>query len=562
MMKTLKKLLAGPAEDRGAALILVLIIVTVLGIAGAALLTFTDTSIRTTVALRDQAASAYAADGAAQVAISEIKNGTLDCSSTTPTVVTLGSATSPFYTPVQSQVGPLNASLTCSPNATEGATSTSTTTTTGSGTTVGGTASNLPSYALLTVGTANGDPGINFSDSANNKTICIENGSVVSNTKINASQEFLGVRLSGTGTASDCTTGSGTGLTVGAAASSGCIGTSTGGSPNFGPTPCTQLAAPISLPSAPVPTDPITRTNVAATCLTSGSKKYAAFLPGKYTNVALLNSPCSGAADFEWFSPGTYYFDFGATTWNWPMTLLAGTPTDTSSAPITTVDASTAATLSGLANIAPFPTVSGQKPNSCADPALQSSSPGAEFVFGGASTFTPNTGGNAEICASYSPTAPPIAIYGANTALTVTGGTLSAQTLCSVSSCSGSLINTGSNGQAQFYIKGFVYAPNAPINLNLKNSLGQIFNWGVVVRNFSLSINGSSPTASFIQLPSPNQGITTTTTTSTAYTIRYINVWTCPAGTSSCPQTGTPNVRVKVQTSGSTIKVLSWSVQR
>lgn len=559
-MKTPKKTVAGPAEDRGAALVLVLVIVTVIGLVGAALLTFTDTSIRTTVALRDQAAAAYAADGAAQVAVSQIQNGKLVCSSTTPTVVTLGSASSPFYIPLQSVVGPLNASLTCSPNTTEGATSTSTTTTTGSGTTVGGTASNLPSYALLTMGTASGDPGIDFSSSANNKTICIENGSVASNTKINASGGSLGVRLSGTGTAADCTTGSGTGLTVGAAATSGCIPTS--GSPNFAPTACTQLPAPISLPSAPVPSDPITRTNVAATCLTSGGKTYAAFLPGKYTDVTKLNSPCSGAADFEWFSPGTYYFDFGATTWNWPTTLLAGTPTNSSSAPITTVDASTAATLSGLANIAPWPTTSGQKPNSCADPALQSSSPGAEFVFGGASTFTPSTSGNAEICANYSPTAPPIAIYGANTALTVTGGTLSAQTLCSVSSCSGSLINTGTNGQAQFYIKGLVYAPNAPINLNLKTSLGQIFNWGVVVRNFSLSVNGASPTASFIQLPSANQGVTSTTTTTTTYTIRYVNVWTCTATGTPCPQTGTPNVRVKVQTNGSSVKVLSWSVQR
>lgn len=562
-MKPQRQPQGGPAEDRGAALLLVLVIVTVIGLAGAALLTFSDTSIRTTVALRDQAAAAYAADGAAEVAISRVQNGKLDCSSTTPTVMTLGSVASPFYIPVQSQVGSLNASISCSPNTTEGASSTTTTTTTGTGTTVGGTASNLPSYALLAMGGSAGtDYGIDFSTSANNKTICIENGSVVSNTKINASGEFLGVRLRGTGTASDCTTGSGTGLTVGAAATSGCIGTSSGGSPNFGPTPCTQLASAIPLPVAPVPTDPITRTNQIATCLISGSTTYAAFLPGKYTDVTKLNSPCGGAANFEWFSPGTYYFDFGSTTWNWPMTLLAGTPTDSSGTPITTVDASTAASLAGLANVAPFPTVSGQKPNSCADPALQSSSPGAEFVFGGASTVTPNASGNAEICATYSPTSPPIAIYGAQTAVTVTGGSVSPQTMCTVSGCTGSLMVTGANGQAQFYIKGFVYAPNAPLVLTLKNSLGQLFNWGVVVRDFSLSINGVSPTAAFIQLPSANQGITTTSTTTTSYTIRYINVWTCGATAATCPQTGAPNVRVKVQTNGSSVKVLSWSVQR
>jgi Tfp pilus assembly protein PilX len=558
-MKTPKKTVAGPAEDRGAALVLVLVIVTVIGLVGAALLTFSDTSIRTTVALRDQAAAAYAADGAAQVAINEIQSGKLDCASTTPQVLNLGTLASPFYIPVQSQVGPLNASTTCSPNTVEGATSTTTTTTTGTGTTVGGTANNLPSYALLALGSASTDFGIDFSRLPTTATVCIENGSVVSNMKITIGSLRLGVRLSGTGTPSDCSTGSGTGLTVGAAATGGCI-SSTG---SFSPTPCTHLAAPISLPSAPVPSDPITRTNVAAHCLTSGSTKYAAFLPGKYTNVALLNTPCSGGTvDFEWFSPGTYYFDFGSTPWTWPTTLLAGTPTNSSSTPITTVDASNAASLAGLANVAPFPTASGQKPNSCADPALQSSSPGAEFVFGGASTVTPNAGGNAEICATYSPTSAPIAIYGAQTTVTVTGGSVSPQTLCTVSGCTGSLIATGNNGRAQFYIRGFVYAPNAPIVLTLKNSYGQLFNWGVVVRNFSLAINGSSPTASFIQLPSANQGITTTTTTTTTYTIRYVNVWTCQATGTPCPQTGTPNVRVKVQTNGSLVKVLSWSVQR
>jgi hypothetical protein len=538
-------------------LVLVLIIITVVSLGGGALLSLSDASIRSTVALRAQAATAYAADGAAQVAISKVKDGTFDCSTTTPTVLTLGSATTPFYTLSQSPAGPLNASTICSPDPVAGA-STTTTTTTGSGTTVSGTAGNLPSYALLAMGgpTAT-DFGIDFSNSAANKKICIENGSVVSNTKINATGDSLGVRLAGTGTA-DCTTGSNVGLSVKAAATNGCLPVS---GTAFAPTPCTLLAPQIGLPTAPEPTDPITRTNVAAKCLSSGSATYAAFLPGKYTNVALLNSPCSGAADFEWFSPGTYYFDFGSTSWTWPTTLIAGTPTDSSSNPIA-VNASNASSLSALAGIAPFPTAAGQKPNSCADPALQLSSPGAEFVFGGASTFTPNSSsnGNAEICATYSPNSPPIAIYGAQTALNVTGGSVSPQTLCTAAGCTKSLIVTASNGHAQFYVKGFVYAPNALIDLTLKNSLGQLFNWGVIVRNFNLTVNGVSPSAAFIQLPSANQGVTTTTTTT--YTIRYISVWTCVAGASPCPQTGTPNVRVKVQTNGTSVKVLSWSVQR
>jgi len=124
------------------------------------------------------------------------------------------------------------------------------------------------------------------------------------------------------------------------------------------------------------------------------------------------------------------------------------------------------------------------------------------------------------------------------------------------------LIVTSTNGQPQFYVRGLVYAPNAPISLTLVNSNGQNFNWGVVVRNFSLTFNGSSPSGVFIQLPKENQGVTTTSSSTTTYSIRYLNVWTCKASTTACPQTGTPDVRVKVQTNGSSVKVLSWSVQR
>ncbi len=561
----MKRSMFGRADD-GATLVIVLIIVTVVSAVMAVVLSQADTSVRTTVAMRDQASANYAADAAAQAIITQIQNGTLDCATVAGTITNLGaSASAAFYTPVQTADGPINAATLCAPDTVAGVTTTTTTTTTGSGVTLGGAANNLPNYALLAMaGAAASDYGIDFSLSANNKTMCIENGSVVSNTKINASGEFLGVRVSGTGSLSDCTTGSSTSasgvqLKIGAAAVGGCIGTN---GVNFDPTFCTPATA-IGLPSAPVPSDPITRTNAAATCLTSGGKKYAAFLPGKYTNVALLNSPCSGTVDFEWFSPGTYYFDFGSTTWSWPATMLAGTPMNAAGNAITTVNPTNAATLSGLANIAPFPASPTETPKSCADPTTQSTYPGVEFVFGGASTVTPMSGGNAEICANYNATSPPIAIYGAQTALTVPGGTVTAETLCTAAGCgSNSLINTDTNGQPQFYIKGFVYAPNAQVILTLKNSNGQIFNWGVVVRDFSLRVNGVSPTAAFIALPEPNQGVTTTTTTTTTYSIRYINVWTCTASDTPCAHTGPPTVRVKVQTNGSTTKVLSWSHQR
>jgi len=63
-------------DDAGAALPLVLILVTVIAVVLGALLSFADTSVRTTVNLRDQAASAYTADGALQAAINSIRAGT------------------------------------------------------------------------------------------------------------------------------------------------------------------------------------------------------------------------------------------------------------------------------------------------------------------------------------------------------------------------------------------------------------------------------------------------------------------------------------------------------
>ena len=72
-MRRHERLVESPADDRGAALLMVLIIVLVISLVGAALLTFADTSIRTTVALRSQGAAVYAADGAAQIAVNQLR---------------------------------------------------------------------------------------------------------------------------------------------------------------------------------------------------------------------------------------------------------------------------------------------------------------------------------------------------------------------------------------------------------------------------------------------------------------------------------------------------------
>jgi len=570
-------------KDEGASLLIVLIIVTVVSLVMGAILALADTNLRATVQLRDQTKDNYGADAAAQAAVTQLQNGKLTCNDpTTAGNATFGNGTTPFYAAVQTQGGPLNAAASCSPDKIDGATTT--TIPIGSGVGIGGGDNNLPAYALLAMEPNSASEGITFPLS--NKTICIENGKVASNSAINATNNILGVRVTGTGTASDCSTGSPTSpygtLTVqahGANGTGGCLPNKT---TQYKPTACQDMASLISTPSAPTPsTTSIGTVNPAPVCKTKSSVTYAAFVPGKYTSVSLLNSPCSGGTDFEWFSPGTYFFDYGSTPWQWPTTLVGGTPTSGPSTnnadgsittpAITTVIPTSATTLPDLGGIPAWPTSSTQHPNACADPSAQRQYPGVEFVFGGASTITPNQFGNAELCGTYDANNPPIAIYGTSSSSDVPG--ISAQTLCksgaSAVTCSaanptanGTLINPTANGQAQFYIKGFVYAPTSPVTLNLKNSNGQIFNWGVVVWNFSLNVNGTSPTSPFIQLPSPNQGFTQTTTTT--YTIRYINVWTCAASSSSCSKSGPPDVIVKVRTNadGTNPKVLSWSEQR
>jgi hypothetical protein len=117
-MKRRQRLLSNQADDRGAALLLVLIVVTVVALSGAAMLSFSDTSLRTTVALRDQGAGAYAADGAAQVAISELQNGSFpnNCATLAGDGLPLGSGTKPFYQSAQSSFTALNAYVSCVPD--------------------------------------------------------------------------------------------------------------------------------------------------------------------------------------------------------------------------------------------------------------------------------------------------------------------------------------------------------------------------------------------------------------------------------------------------------------
>jgi hypothetical protein len=75
-VRRLRERVSAPGDDRGATLIYALIFVTVIAILAAAVLSLADANLRTTRAVRDQAAEAAAADGAAQVAINDLRRGT------------------------------------------------------------------------------------------------------------------------------------------------------------------------------------------------------------------------------------------------------------------------------------------------------------------------------------------------------------------------------------------------------------------------------------------------------------------------------------------------------
>jgi hypothetical protein len=539
-------------DDRGATLILVLIIVTVVGLVMGAVLLYAGTNLSSTVALRSKTGDTYSVDAAGNAALAQLKNGEMDCTSPGGTTAQLGSSGNPFYSADGGTS--VNAAIRCTPDADDGAVTKTTVTKSGHGVTIDD--GNLPDYALLALWRNSLTEGI-----TSNGSLCVLNGNVASDGVINAATGTFGVRTGG------CTSGSG-GLTLrahGTTGSNGCVR----GTGRFAPTRCTALRTLIGRPAPPTPSDPITRVNPRPVCDPSGT--YAAFLPGKYTNVNLLNSPCGGTARFEWFSPGTYYFDYGS-TWNWPSTLLAGTPTsgpttnNSDGSPntpaLTTIDPTQANTLAGLAQA--------QLPNACADPAAQKQYDGVQFVFGGSSQVLA-TGASAEICATYSHsetgTSPPVAIYGAPNAVNVTGGSVPRQSLCTPAgaptTCTGPLLQF--NG-AEVYLNGYVFAPAGQVKLQSTN--GNLFNWGAAV--LTLDANAVPSSAPTVQRPAQNAGYTETTTTITVHTYKYVDVCVYPASSSPCDPSTSADLRIKVQykdpaifTDPGTkvITVLSWSAQ-
>jgi hypothetical protein len=468
-------------DDSGAALILVLIVVTVLGLVLGALLTFTDTGLRATLALRDQASSAYNADGAVQAAINNLRNSTYDaavgqqCFAGSNTL-----ALNNFY-------GADSAAVTCSPDPAKVLIQCPSL-----------AHCNRPGTAILTLGRIAGEDGLNVTQP--NGSAFNVHGVVFSNSNINMVKGSL--------------------VTNAAAYARGaCTGTITSNPPvqcNYGAANALGNDPGYAAATATVPV----HQNLPA-CTTANS--VVTFLPGYYDDAVGLSQMMAGNSSCKhstwWFKPGTYYFDFhnGGTSPNSLLTagsdiwtvndgyLVAGSPVNSAGAGIAT------------------PPVPATIPGSCDNPINHANAQGVQFIFGGDSQLAVKAG-QAELCGTLTPDTPPVALYGltsgaeTTSALTlkataVTPGDFTDATVAKLATVDGNVATWTNNGNGNGNQTGTVttsgYAPPAaiPAGSILRSAKVRVYHANSALStqdNLSLKITPTGGTAYTVPIPISN----------------------------------------------------------
>ncbi|MEU0093493.1 hypothetical protein [Kribbella sp. NPDC006257] len=355
-------------DERGSSLLLVLVVISVVGVALSALLTRADSAQKVSNALRDQAATTYTADGAMQAAINNLRNSTYSGESGQHCFGLTDSLSLPTFTPARNLLElPTSAAVTCTPDPKQVVVQ------------CDGSTCNRPDNAILTVGRIPGEDGISIDQPADS-TLRIH-GKVFSNSSVNVSAG----QLSASGTVSA------RGLCSGITSALCNLGLGTlpaGDDPQYSSL-LTTAPAHRELPP----------------CTKAGS--VVTFLPGYYDDAVGLTRMMNGASSCHgstwWFKPGAYYFDFhnsqnpllgsGSDVWTVDDgNLVAGTPVNAAGSPLAA------------------PPVPAAIPGACASP-LAGSTGGVQFVFGGDSQLVIGNG-RAELCGSYSSSAPPVALYG------------------------------------------------------------------------------------------------------------------------------------------------------
>lgn len=357
-------------DESGAALILVLVLVVVISLGLLALLSFSGTSFRTTIALRDQGATASTSDGAMAAAINAIRNSTYN-NSHGQTCFDHGD-----HLHLDGIVGAEAATVDCDPDPSKVLIQCPSL-----------SMCNRPGSAILTLGTHGGEDGVNIQQPSG--SMFRVRGVVFSNSNINVVNGTLATNTRVYGR-------------------TGCTGTiiSDPSPPSCPYAPPNPLGDdPNYLPA--IEAAPAHRALPA--CMKTG---LITFEPGYYddahalTNLMSNGSPCKGSV--WWFKPGAYYFDFHNTGAN------ANPLLDSAGGNIWTIDTGklvAGTPVNGTGQVIAQPPLNPTIPGSCNNPIKDANAVGVQFIFGGDSQLAVKAG-QAEICGTYSATRPPVAIYG------------------------------------------------------------------------------------------------------------------------------------------------------
>jgi hypothetical protein len=513
-VRAVARWLAG-SDDSGATLILALIFITVASLVVAAILSFVDTSMRTTIAVRSEAGQAAAADGAAQIAINAIRTGTYagltgtQCLGASNTV-----NLSNFYT--TSDGTKYSAAVQCAKDDTDSQAG-------------GGYFGGKPSYSILALGLLPG-AGITLDRGlfAGGHGFTL-NGDVYSNSTISVSPSMT------------------TDGTV--KARGNCSGTITAAAKQC------NTGTPVGDPNYAMPSGTPTQKTAPNCTRFGGAYQVLTFDPGLYTNAGDLNNltgPLTLLCNkpILKFNPGVYYFDFSGLSTTWQISdgyVVGGTPAKALNSSID---------MPGMC-VSPIPP-SNPAPAGWTPPA---GGQGVTFVFGGQSKMDVTNNGHVELCGSYSTGSPPLAIYGNKTDIKDGSGKILVHAGCTA--CD--VVQAESLSSGEIVIQGTTYVPTGDVNIAVLWNKGQQFNAGVVARSFSVQAWFSSsgdigPVSALPDDPSPGR------------TIVYLKVYVC-AGAGPCSTAvGVKNqLGVKVgigdpqgvpTASKRQITVYNWSVQR
>jgi hypothetical protein len=502
-------------DDSGAALVLALIFITVIALAIAAVLSFADTNIRATVKLREQAADVAAAEGAAQIAIDQLRHGNYaggaNCFGGSNQLSLSG-----YYQPPAATVAQ-QALVTCTQDSTTSFNSYTT----------------RPTYALLTQPTVTTEHGIEVKPNGPGSFVFVD-GRVGSATDITGALHASGDVLSLI-ESDDCRNGVVVAISP---AVKNCKAGSLPGIPTYSPPP---WPGPGTTPPAGTITP--TKCDKNATTIT--------FTAGYYDSITPLSNAmaCNFTQIYD-FRPGVYYFTFDSTKKQDIWTVDHGTMVAGKATPVT-----------GTPNVATGVCES-QIDNTTVDPTK-----GATFIFSDKARWLVTKDAQVELCGTrYQQTAPPVSIYGLSgplTAGTKTFQPLAGCTIDPANHCGFLQTDQNTSSNSKLYVRGLVYATTGFLDLDMRKSTDQYFKDGVYVRAVSMFSPASTaiptPVAS---VPATSPGPTTTDV--------YLEVRMCP--TSPCTAaSGTVRLRAKVGLIDPTglaggaqrqVRIYSWSVQR